>query len=298
MGLYDRDYYRRGRPTWSFPTPRTAVGALLLINIVVYLVEYMVFRRYADAFIDLFALSSEALLNPLRWYQFITYGFLHAYRPEHVILNMFGLWMFGRDIEELYGSREFLRLYLAMVFVAGLVWSASALLRGEDARCMGASGAVAGMVILFACHFPRRELALFFVIPVPAWIAGILMVAYDAFSQVAASSGLERGGNVAYLAHLGGAAFAFTYYYFRWNFGRLFGGRTTGWWQRRPKIRIHTPKVEPPERPDPIHEEDELDRILQKISREGESSLTRQERRILQDASRRYQKRRHDDPDE
>jgi membrane associated rhomboid family serine protease len=293
MGLYDREYYRRGRPTWSLPTPRTAVGMLLLINIAVYVVQYMLLRRHEGAFIDLFALSEDALLHPLQWYQFLTYGFLHAYRPEHIILNMFGLWMFGRELEELYGAREFLRMYLAAI----VVWATGSLLRDEQARCLGASGGIVAVVILFACHFPRRELALFFVIPVPAWIAGVLMMSYDALAQVTSVAGAPGGDRVAYLAHLGGGAFAFAYYYFGWNFGRLFGGRSTGWWQRRPKIRIHAPKAEDHETPDPIRDDDELDRILQKISREGESSLTRQERCILQDASRRYQKRRHDDPD-
>jgi hypothetical protein len=108
--------------------------------------------------------------------------------------------------------------------------------------------------------------------------------------------------NVAFTVHLGGAAMALAYHQFRWQLGRLLPRR--GWWSRmknrvglRPRLRVHVPDEEPAGQDSlsgagesPLV--DEVDRILAKITREGKDSLTRQERRTLENASRQYQRRR------
>jgi hypothetical protein len=93
--------------------------------------------------------------------------------------------------------------------------------------------------------------------------------------------------NVAYGVHLVGIAFAAAYYYLGWNFTRLTGGWSFDALKQRPKLRVHDPDRDPGYR-----NEAEVDRILKKISEEGESSLTRKERRTLEAASREYQKNR------
>ncbi len=97
-----------------------------------------------------------------------------------------------------------------------------------------------------------------------------------------------RGDYVAHAAHLGGALFGFIYYKTGWTLFSLFPGNVLkrGLGQRRPKLKLHSPE-----------QDDEslsrrVDEILEKISREGEASLSKDERRVLEDASRRYQKRR------
>ena len=138
-----------------------------------------------------------------------------------------------------------------------------------------------------------RDAALIF--PVPAWFAGVLAVLADVHGMWAQNP----GDMTAYAVHLGGAALALLYYGLGWNFGRLwpkkipFSLRSL---RPRPKLRVHSPNDENEDRPDGNLNE-EVDRILEKISREGESSLTRKERRTLEDASRRYQKRRQDTND-
>ena len=96
---------------------------------------------------------------------------------------------------------------------------------------IGASGAVAGVVVLYAANFPHRTLLLFFVLPVPAWFAGVLLVVMDAYGMVRANP----EDPVAYLVHLAGAAIAFTYYRAGWNFGdlirRIGGGSPWHWWK-------------------------------------------------------------------
>jgi hypothetical protein len=202
---------------------------------------------------------------------------------------MLGLFFLGRDIEDVYGTKEFFRVYLAMIVFGGVVWAAAGKLQGapEGLGAVGASGAVAGVVVLYALNFPRRMLALFFVIPVPAWLAGVLLVAYDAFGAVARS-----GSRVAYAVHLGGAAAALIYYGLGVNFGRWLPRFSLQRLRPRPKLRVHAPEDEKEKEKEQDLSE-EVDRILEKISREGEASLTRQERRTLETASRQYQKRRH-----
>jgi membrane associated rhomboid family serine protease len=283
MGIYDRDYYRQERSSWAASGPRSAVGILIAINVVVYVADWV----FLDGRITEWCkLRVNTLVSPLEWWQFVTYGFLHVREPLHIIFNMLGLFFIGRDIEDVYGTKEFIRVYVVMIVFGGVVWAVAEKLHGGGPPVVGASGAIAGIVTLYALNFPRRMLALWFVIPVPAWLVGVLYVAYDAYGAVARA----EGDRVAYTVHLGGAAMALIYYGLGVNFGR--------WWPRfslrlprpRPKLRVHTPEDEP-DKPGNLSEE-EVDRILEKISREGEASLTRQERRILETASRQYQKRR------
>jgi membrane associated rhomboid family serine protease len=297
MGIYDRDYYRQTRPSRSLPGPRTVVGTLILVNAVVYLVDWGLLEGRLSEYCWA---TVGTLTHPLDWWQFITYGFLHAKSPGHIIANMLGLYFLGRDIEELYGSREFLRLYLALVAFGGVAWAAAERLHGAplDLPVVGASGAVVGIVVLYALNFPKRMLLLYFVLPVPAWFVGVLCVAYDAYGAISQ----PKGDFTAFTVHLGGAALALLYYGMGWNFGRwmprasMFSLR---WLRPRPKFRVHTPDDDPDSPADGEEKNlsEEVDRILEKISREGEASLTRKERRILETASRQYQKRRQDSND-
>lgn len=293
MGIYDRDYIRQARSAPTLSTPRTVVGWLILINVVVYLVDWVLLDGKLTG---LLRAGVGILTQPLQWYRFVTYGFLHARSPEHIVLNMLGLFFLARDIEELYGSKEFLRIYLALLVFGGVSWAAVERLQGtpESVHVVGASGAISGIVILYALNFPRRMLALFFVLPVPAWFAGVLLVVLDAHGAITRPDTSQ----IAYLVHLGGAAMALLYYGLGWNFGQ-FGLDLRGFVRRRlrwrPKLRVFPPDEHKPEPHDNLPEKDlaeEVDRILEKISREGEASLTRQERRTLETASRQYQKRR------
>ncbi len=198
---------------------------------------------------------------------------------------MLGLWFLGRDVEGLYGRKEFLRIYLALIVVGGLVWTVAAKLQGapDNAAVLGASGAVVGVVVLFALNFPRRTVVLFPIpIPMPAWVLGMLIVASDLLQALT-----RTDSHVAYTVHLAGAAFAFFYHRLRWNFGRLGSRLSPGWFRARPRLHVHLP---PEEETGDLA--DEVDRILEKIHREGEASLTRKERRALESASREYQRRR------
>jgi membrane associated rhomboid family serine protease len=297
MGIYDRDYYRDDREGFRFRGPRTVVGGLLLVNIAIWLVGQL-FLSLRDSSLDRLSQGMAAHVGSLtHWqylWQFLTYGFAHASRPDHIILNMFTLWMFGRDIEAKYGSKEFLRLYLFLVVASGLIWAVVNRLSGTDGSVVGASGAVVGVVMLYALSFPHRTVLLFFVIPTPAWVMGALLI----LANVAESLGLHAADAlpVACSVHLAGAALAYLYYRFNWNLGRLVPrGFSLDWLKPRSPLRVHDPDQDEPQEPQ-VDLGAEVDRILEKIHREGEARLTRKERRTLVDASRQYQRKRQGDP--
>jgi membrane associated rhomboid family serine protease len=294
MGIYDRDYYQSQRPGISLRGPRSIVGWLIAINVAVFLADGLLTPEGSPITINgILAAKVNTIVQPWMWWQFVTYGFAHMSFPRytHILFNMLGLWFLGRDIEQTYGPKEFLRLYLVMIVLGGVVWSATSMAQGlgPHSQLVGASGAVTGIVLLYALNFPRRTLLLMFVLPVPAWAVGVIIVVTNLFGYAG-----QNNDNIAYGVHLAGAGFALAYHYFRWNLGGLFDGRVSlGWLKRRPNLRVHNPdRVDDRASLDDDDLSAEEDRILEKIHREGLDSLSRKERSILEAASRRYQKHR------
>ncbi len=285
MGIYDREYYRQGQPGFSIRKPQTIVVAVMVINAALWLLNGLLWPDPESGLTYWMAVHEDTLTRPWMWWQFLTYGFAHADAFSHVLMNMLVLFFLGQEIESHYGRREFLRLYLVLLVVGSVTWALLNLAAVGPVTLIGASGAVSGVVVLYALNFPRRTLLLFFVIPVPAWLVGVLVVASD----VMGATGSAGMSNVAYSVHLAGAAFAFVYYQQKWNLTRVTEWLPSiGRLRSRPKLRIHHPQ--PEEKKQKLS--GEVDRILEKIHREGEASLTRKERRTLESASRQYQQRR------
>lgn len=280
MGLYDRDYIRDEAEPGFRLGARSMVVNLIIINSVIFLVDFFFFERHSLS--EFLEVKADLLRKPWNCWQLLTAGFVHSPSDlAHIVFNMLGLVVFGRAVEEVYGRKEFLRLYLVAVVFASLVWVVTTNLMARGDRSMyGASGAVMAIVVLYALHFPRRTVFMLG-IPMPALVLAGLYVAIDVWN-------LGRTQDlVAHSAHLGGAAFAVLYYFSGLNFGRLVPTSLSPRGLRpRPKLRVHEPET---------REENlasQVDRILEKISREGEASLSAKERRVLEDASRRYQQRR------
>ena len=265
------------------------VNRLILINVIIFAVDFFLTPENGAVMLTL-AIEPAALFQPWLWWKFISYGFAHSSDPWHLISNMFMLWMFGRDVERVYGARQFLGIYLAAILLGSLTWVLKeSLFTGigkNQASLVGASGAVTTITILYCLQFPRRMILFMAFIPLPAWVFGIILILIN-MTQI----GPE---NVAYDVHLAGAAFGFIYHKAGWNLGRLLpfgtgGGKGgTSWkssFRQKPKLRVHVPD-EQQQRLDL-----EADRILQKLHTHGEEGLTEQERHILQDYSRRMQQK-------
>jgi membrane associated rhomboid family serine protease len=290
MGFYDRDYQRGGgyydrQPGFYLGGPRSMTTNLIIANVIVYFAQLL--SGGENGWVtQYFMLHSDWYTRPWEAYQLLTYGFLHSPRDIwHILLNMFALWLFGREVESRYGRREYLAFYLIAIVVAGLVWSLAEIPNHSQRTLshvvLGASGGVSAVVILFAMNFPYRTILFMFVIPMPMWVAAVIMVVMDAFGAVN-----RAGSTIAATAHLGGALFGFLYFQWGWRFERwLPSADLLERLKPKPKLRVHDPE-------EAENTEKAVDEILKKIQEHGRDSLTRRERKILEEASREYQKRR------
>lgn len=309
MGIYDRDYARDDQARPPMALGQSMVLTIIVINAAVFLAN-LFFGGENDALMYILSADVYSLIRPWMWWQLLTSGFAHD--PDdirHILFNMVGLWFLGREVERVLGRWEFLCFYLTAIVVGSVIHLARLyffypeFITGPTGlvvaspwaiHLLGASGAVTATVMLFIFKFPRMKLLLFFAIPIPAWVAGALFVGMDLLGSM--GKGLS-GPNVAYDVHLAGAAFAFMYFYFKWNFGRMVPRRLAdalrgmGRAMRPgPKLRVHAPDDERPV-DDYSQQDEEADRILAKIDREGMESLTAKERRILEDYSRRMRQK-------
>lgn len=293
MGLYDREY---GRYNDSMPqfganvSHKPAWLIILIINVAVFLINAIFFRDDPrdpdDTLMDWLAVNRETLTHPWMWWQWLTYGFAHDPSGiRHIAFNMFGLFIFGSTVEQRMGRAEFARFYLASIMVGGLIWSLRAqFFGGAGPGVLGASGGVEAVVILFCLYFPQATILLMFVIPVKAWVVGLMYAGFNLYGAFTSNS------NTAFDVHLAGIAFAAIYYQQRWNLSFLTPDALTDWFsnltKNRNRLKLHDPDKKL------AKENAEADRILQKIHEQGEASLTNAERKVLERYSRRMRNQR------
>lgn len=287
MGIESRDYLRNESGggyynSFNRNSGGWAIKYLLIANIAVFLVLYFSGKTNALYIRSFFELDRSSIFPSFQIWRFVTYGFCHSLAPMHIAFNMFVLWMFGRVVEPVLGSREFIAFYLAGIVVSGICHIAI-----SGAPVVGASGGVMSVVFLTAMCYPRMTVLLMFIIPVELrWVA-VLYALLDVFGVI--NPGTD---NVAHVAHLGGAAFGVAYKYWGWN---LTAGFNTRWNKfklnrsaRSKNLRVYS---EPDTKISNARLDEQVDMVLEKISREGEASLTDQERALLKDASNKYKKR-------
>jgi membrane associated rhomboid family serine protease len=169
------------------------VRIILITTIACYLLQ----AGAGDGTITSFALWPLGS-NFMPW-QLVTYAFLHG-SIMHIAFNMYGLWLFGREVEYMLGRRVFLQLYFASVISAGLMQLLATGYSGGDYPTIGASGGVFGVLLAYGMFFPNRVIMLLIPpIPMPAWLFVIL---YAVLELILGVTGTEAG--VAHFAHLGG----------------------------------------------------------------------------------------------
>ncbi|MBL6751431.1 MAG: rhomboid family intramembrane serine protease [Nevskia sp.] len=168
---------------------------LLAANLLVFGLELLI----GDPFVLAFALwPPGAGFEP---WQVVTSAFLHG-GLAHLGANMFGLWMFGRDVERALGAGRFLWLYFSSLLAASAAQVATTWLLHQHVPTLGASGAVFGVLAAFAMLYPRRIIILLIPpIPLPAPLFVFLYALFELFAGV---TGTQAG--VAHFAHLGGLA--------------------------------------------------------------------------------------------
>ena len=186
------------RPGSSLPN---VIFALLIINGVVFALQ-QVNARFL--FINFALWPATDPRSPFMPWQLLTYGFLHG-NTTHIFFNMFGLWMFGRDIERFMGSQRFLIYFLVCVVGAGIVQLIVAAFQGGIYPTVGASGGVFGILLAYGLTFPNRIVVPLFP-PIPMRAITFVFI-YGALELYLGVSGGAPG--VANFAHLGGMLFGF-----------------------------------------------------------------------------------------
>ncbi len=190
------------RPTWQL-TP--AVSIIVAINVAIFVLWQAAegTPRLESFMVGTFLVSALHLQEGHVW-TLVASAFSHI-QLWHIALNMFVLWSFGRVLEQFWQRHVFVGFYL-IASVAGSVSHclSSSFLLGENALPgLGASGAVSGLLMAFALHFPRQKILLFAVLPIPALFGVIAFVGFDVWGLIEQS----RGGDISigHGAHLGGA---------------------------------------------------------------------------------------------
>ncbi len=288
--------------TESSPRMTRAVQWLLGLNIGIYFLQLTLFGP--DAVYRTLAL--DPMRFPSTWWTVVTYMFVHAW-IAHLAFNMLTLWMFGPRLEQEWGTRTFVQFYLW----CGVGGAIAHLLFAHHSSVVGASGAISGLLVAYALIWPDEEVYLFGVIPMKSrWLVLAMLVMNVFFA-------LSPGSRIDWTAHVGGMAFG-------WIFLKLYtlGGitRVKGWVSSVPDESEDMPRAVPrgrlpardrsrgvdevvarsnavvlreskplqhvPRQETPKEYAARVNRVLDKISQQGIGSLTRDERRLLEDMSR------------
>jgi membrane associated rhomboid family serine protease len=245
------------------------VRLLLFANIGVFFLQLTLGYGFTAAF----GFYPPAVI--VRPWTIVTYMFLHS--PSgfmHILFNMIALFFFGPRVEERLASRSFLFLY----FISGITGALLSMVMGPPALVIGASGAVFGVMLAFAWFWPDAPIMIWGIIPVPARILVIITTVLSLYSGL---GGAGRG--IAHFAHLGGYLGAFLYLKWLQRGRQEFRKRATA----PPKPRELQFTARPNVDLGKVHEvnREEVNRILDKISAHGMSSLSADERLFLSNFS-------------
>ena len=293
------------------------IKTLLITNVVVFVLQYVFlgFLTIGGVSVQRFVMAYFAL-QPLETgmfypWQLISYQFMHG-SVWHLFFNMLALWMFGSELESIWGSRRFLTFYLLAGIGAGLAQIAvTSFFPDYGGPTVGASGAIQGVMIAFGFMFPDRPILMFPIFfPIPAKIFVLLWIGIDLISGLMGSDG------VAHFAHLGGALTGYLLLRFGDQAGifgffdkirdLLSGGGGGGRKVFGTKRKIYDIREADSHRATEKSEigvsswfraktssdgnrtitQEDIDAILDKIAKTGYASLSEEEKRILMEASK------------
>jgi membrane associated rhomboid family serine protease len=328
MGIYDRDYYRdEGTYRWN-PAGLSGTTFLIILHVVLFFSLSATGKPQADmepesVVVKYLGFSPEAIQRGEIW-RIFTAHLIPSRDLFTIIIGMFLIYWAGRAVEPIYGRAMFLGFYFSAAVLASLV-KLALFFTGIDPDpakqlALAAKGLNAGLsnqigiaaplfalLVLFACHFPRQTVLLFFVLPVQViWIVLTLVGLYT----LSAALNWIKGGSMGDAPSVLAAAVFARIFYLRgaaiisqWQMPRLFAPKA------RPKLRVYD---EEEDRDVPYsnsnsdqaqratatvskgvdeHLEAKLDQVLEKVARFGRESLTAEENEILLRASEAYKRR-------
>ncbi len=240
-----------------------------MVHVGLFLVDFLTRGAF---FFELFALDPDRVLNHFEIWRVVTYMLVHDFNPPflHILFNMLMLWMFGVAVCQELGERKFWWFYFLSGAFAGICSLVFYLATNNPTIIVGASGALFALMVAFARFFPTQQFLMFFIVPVQARYAVLIIGAIELLL-------ITTNDRIAHIAHLGGALFAWIYLQWGsrlnpvevWN---LFQRESRQKTIRRKEEKLHTAMVD-------------IDPILQKISEQGMQSLTKEEKAALDKVS-------------
>lgn len=284
----------RQNVSFRFGGPVTeTVKKLMIINGGIYLLQQIFNFIFPDEIEHIFGLNHVGIFYEFKIWQPFTYMFLHG-GLLHIFFNLLALWMFGGELELRWGKKIFLQYYILSGIGAGcfiiimnlFVYSKF----GYSPVTIGASGAIYGILLAYGMIWPNREVLLYFIIPVKIKYLVIVFGLFEFSMTIYGAMG--AGGAVSHIGHLGGLITGFIFITYK---------------RRKPHNTQNTDKAEPMpggaiseflkqerlkrkqlEIDKRIKAKNIIDSLLEKIAREGMSSLTHKEKNDLEWARKHY----------
>ncbi|MFQ6677364.1 MAG: rhomboid family intramembrane serine protease [Fidelibacterota bacterium] len=253
-----------------------AIKILIWINVGMFFLKVISSSQVDLA--RLFGLSPKTVW-PMIW-QPVTYMFMHG-GVFHVLINMFVLWMFGSEMESIWGKKEFLKYYFLTGIGSGLIWLLFNLTQPYSIL-IGASGAVYGILLAYGMMFPNRTVYLYFLFPVKVkWFVIFLGV-------IAFISSFNSYSNISHITHLSGMAIGFVYlrYYRHWNDLKF------SVYKQYEEFRISRKTRKSQQKMKMQHK---VDHLLDKINKVGFENLTEEEKDFLYRSSKDFSRGREKD---
>lgn len=242
---------------------------------------------------ELCELDSEKVKQGELW-RLITAGFCHERLAIwHLLFNMLFLYWFGERLERVFGSAEFTAFYFTALLLSSLAYIALDLYTNTNIPAIGASGAVWGVVALYALMYPYERIFIYFLFPIEIRWLVLLYFIFDLHPVLLALSGENQFTGVAHAAHIGGAIFGFLYWNQGWRLMPMIDRlkADVSGWMSKPRESNDSAGVMKMSTADNAAdsknlESDRMDEILEKVSRQGRESLTNQELEFLEETSR------------
>jgi membrane associated rhomboid family serine protease len=235
-----RDSYGYQRISLGIGPLMPGVKYVLIICVGVFLLQFLAPMRILMAF----GLIPVLVWKKFFFWQFGTYIFLHA-SLFHLLFNLFALWMFGSELERLWGTRRFIRYFMITGVGAGICY---AIVRPSQwSPVIGASGAIYGILLAYGLIFPNRMVYVWFLFPIRAKYFVMIFGAIELYASITGST-----GGIAHVAHLGGMLVGYVYI----NQGRLLKKLYLLYLRykaRRSKRDIYMVKIKRRDRGDHIH---------------------------------------------
>lgn len=212
------------------PAVKWLLKANIAIWVVYFLVSLLPFLSFLEFIFEPLKLQAGWVVFGAVW-QFVTYLFLHnPYGVGHILFNMLALWMFGRDLEQDWGSRRFVNYYLGCGIGAGICDVGANMLMGNfQTSTIGASGAIFGLILAFGYVYRDRPVMFSLLFPIPAKYFAMI------YGAIAFFGVLQGGGNsrVSHVAHLGGMLAGFLLLKYRPRGLNIDWGATFSNWKLR-----------------------------------------------------------------